>query len=374
VNQLGRYSRVSAGGAAAVLLFIVYALTLAPDVTFWDAGEFIAAAHSLGIPHPPGTPLYILLVNAWGKLLFFLPYAAATNLFSAAVTAFAAGISAQLVTRATSNRFMAFAAAVAAGGMSSVWLNATETEVYAVSLTLGISMIWAGDRAGRGNGGGERWTLLTAYLIALAVPLHLSALVAAPPAIALAALAPDGIRWRRALTLGGTLLLAMGVGRMSGWLSVVGAVVTLSALGRVPAVQRWPWMRSVSGKSAPQQLTEAAAQPPDSRGLSIATLALALVAMSAIMFLYVRAAFDPAINQGNPDTLDALVDVVARRQYAVSPLWPRQAPAWVQLGNLGQYADLQIALATGPTVLPSVLRTLATILFLYLGYLGAVIH
>src|SRR6185503_2095888 len=107
------------------------------------------------------------------------------------------------------------------------------------------------------------------------------------------------------------------------------------------------------------------------RGAFLVLLVTA-VAMSILAFLYLRAQFDPGINQGNPDTLWALADVVARRQYAVSPMWPREAPAWVQFGNLFQYADWQTALSFGPTVLPSILRTLGTVLFLLLGYHGAV--
>ena len=66
--------------------------------------------------------------------------------------------------------------------------------------------------------------------------------------------------------------------------------------------------------------------------------------------------------------------MVARRQYAVHPLWPRMAPAWVQFGNFGQYADWQAALSLGPTVMPSVLRTVFTMVFLTLGYQGALAH
>ncbi|MEW6510987.1 MAG: DUF2723 domain-containing protein, partial [Bacteroidota bacterium] len=43
---------------AATLL--IYLLTLAPTVVFWDVGEFIAAAKMMQVPHPPGSPLFLL--------------------------------------------------------------------------------------------------------------------------------------------------------------------------------------------------------------------------------------------------------------------------------------------------------------------------
>ena len=343
--------RAGAAGIAVAALLAVYALTLAPSVTFWDAGEFIASAHALGIPHPPGTPLFVLLLNAWAKLFAFLPYAVATNLFSAACTLVAAALSAKLIERATSSTAAGVAAAIAAGGMSSVWLNATETEVYAASLALGVVMLWLAD-AGKREEEGERaasfqnslrlppFSFLLSYAILLAPALHLSALVAAPAAIVIIAWNDGRVMWRRAALLIGAFVLAIGVGRVSPWLAAIGALVILIA--------------------GPSQ--------------TLAMLALSGVAASALLFLYVRAHFDPAINQGDPRTLAALADVVARRQYDVAPMWPRHAPLWVQLGNFGQYADWQIALSLGPSVLPSIGRTAFTAIFVALGWAGSLAH
>ncbi len=73
-------------GVTGVVL-LGYLLTLAPTVTFWDAGEFIAAAKTLGIPHPPGTPLFVMIAHVWAMLFPIGEYAFRTNLLSALLSA-----------------------------------------------------------------------------------------------------------------------------------------------------------------------------------------------------------------------------------------------------------------------------------------------
>src|SRR5689334_21999857 len=53
-----------------VSTLIVYFMTMNRSIPFWDSGEFIATSNLLGIPHPPGTPLYVLI----GRLFAMLPF------------------------------------------------------------------------------------------------------------------------------------------------------------------------------------------------------------------------------------------------------------------------------------------------------------
>lgn len=345
--------RLSPGATALVagaVLLAVYVATLAPSVTFWDAGEFIAAAHSLGIPHPPGTPLFILLLNTWAKLFAFLPFATATNLFSAVCTATAGGLTALWIARRTGSSAAAFAAAISAGAMSSVWQNATETEVYAASLALAIGAMASADLAGRTRD--RRWLVLAAYLLALSIPLHLSAMVAAPVVILLATDRGDGERdWSAGFALAAVSLCVIGVSRLSVAMVIIGALL----LALAPAIDR---------------SADAPAVRRERRLLFVAVIG----ALSVVLFMLIRARHDPGINQGNPSNLSRLLYVMGRRQYDLPGMWPRQAPAWIQLANWFEYADWQVALSFAPSVIPTVWRILATVAFAALGWLGARWH
>jgi hypothetical protein len=296
-------------------------LTLAPSVTMWDAGEFLAAIRTLGIPHPPGTPLYILLGKVWSMAFAFaFGYARSINLMSAVATALGCGILASLVGRWTGDGFAGAAGGIAAGLMSTVWLSATETEVYAVALLFGCVILWAADRAGTNSD--KHWAILAAYLAGLSWALHLTALLVVPSAILLVFSTRDGY-------------FAVPVGR-----------------------------RYADGRRETHSLAR----------LTKSAILVALAGMTCVLYLIVRARHDPAINQGNPSTLSALFDVIMRRQYDVPSIWPRQAPIYLQLGNVFEYADWQFARGLAPDAPPSWWRTPITVLYAIVGLYGFFAH
>ncbi len=72
-----------------ILSFVVYLITLAPDVYFTDSGELASVASSLGIAHPTGYPLFTLVGHLWSGLLPWSPVYN-LNLMAAVATAISA--------------------------------------------------------------------------------------------------------------------------------------------------------------------------------------------------------------------------------------------------------------------------------------------
>ncbi len=301
-----------------VVLGVVYALTLAPGLTWWDAGELALAADGFGIPHPPGTALYVVVARSWHLLLPGVSTVLATNLLSAMATAAGCALLGGWVATSTGDRWSGVAAGITAGAMTSVWRNATETEVYALVFLAIALVIVAADAAGRRRG--ARWRLVTLYALVLGYALHPGVLVVAPMAALLAwpvapAVAPvprPSARRKRA--------------RTSGW------------------------------------------------GEMLAAIALLLLALSALGLLWMRAWHDPVLNQGNAATLEAWRDVVGRAQYGSTGAWPRQSPWWAQVGMVVQYFDWQFALGVSPSAVPTWPRAVLSAAALVVLCIGARWH
>jgi hypothetical protein len=328
----------------------VYLSTLAPTVTLWDSGEFLAAAHSLGIPHPPGTPLFIFGARAWATLLGWLPFAFAVNLASAVSTAVAAALIAWLLARWTGRAGAGIAGALIGGAMAAVWQSATEAEVYSYALLVTALLLVAAELAAVRRS--ARYRALVAFLFGLAVPLHLSVLVAGPSIVLLVATDADGrVTLRHALEPTGAWMLAVGLGTVSRIPAIAGCALLLASVA-LPA-------HAPGGSS---------------RREGLVALTLTLLGASFVVAMLFRARHDPAINEGNPIHWQAMLDVVARRQYDLPPLWPRRAPLWLQLGNVVQYADWQVAAGVSDNVGASPWRTPVTLAFAALAIVGSIWH
>ncbi len=177
--------------ATFAIIFILYLLTLAPTVAFWDAPEYITAAKVLGIPHPPGNPLFTLMAHVWGMLPLAADYARRINIFAAFCSAAGAGLWFLVAERwlhnlliVRSQRIIAAFAGVFAGATAwTVWNQSVVNEkVYTVSL-LSIAIVawfavrWADEAATPRR---DRWLLGAIYVLALTSTNHTMGVLGAP--------------------------------------------------------------------------------------------------------------------------------------------------------------------------------------------------
>jgi hypothetical protein len=299
-----------AAALAAAIVLGVYLATLAPTTAFWDTSEYIAAAKVLGIPHPPGNPLFTLMAHVFALLPLAASYAVRVNLFAAVTSATAAGLWFLVAERwlrpvvpVKWARYGAAFAGIFVSAMSwTVWNQSTVNEkVYTVSL-LSIAIVmwlcvhWGDEPEGPRR---DRWLVLIAYVLALSSTNHMMGVLAAP-AVAVYVLWTD---WRVILK---------------------------------------PWLWA-------------------------AVIVAAVVGISInYIYLPIRAGQYPPINEGEPIGFfsQALSEVLNRVQYAKPDVSQRQANLVSQFQNFWQYWSWQFARDWGGW------SRVATALFTTLGVYG----
>lgn len=183
-----------------IITLLVYFSTVQPSVSFWDCGEFIASSYAMQVPHPPGTPFFLMI----GRLLSLIPFTGNIGLrvntisvLSSAFTAlFLYLIAIKLIENFRSKEYKNIidalgtyvAAAVGAFSLAfsdTFWFNGVEAEVYAFSTFFIAFVVWLmvvwNEKAD--EPGSEKYLIFIAYLIGLATGVHLMAVLAIVPVV-----------------------------------------------------------------------------------------------------------------------------------------------------------------------------------------------
>jgi hypothetical protein len=181
-------------GFVALVVMLLYLLTLAPTIGLWDSGEYVAAAFGLGIPHPPGNPGFVLL----GRVVSLLPIASTVagrlNILVALASALSAGLW-FLITEHVARTWwspmrtlwVAGAASLIGATAFTVWNQSVVNEkVYTVSLFLLTLDLWSVLRWQAAPNGtrADRGLVLLCYRLGIGYTVHIAGLLAGPALLA----------------------------------------------------------------------------------------------------------------------------------------------------------------------------------------------
>jgi Flp pilus assembly protein TadD/4-amino-4-deoxy-L-arabinose transferase-like glycosyltransferase len=313
------------GALVFLVVFAVYAYCVTPTVPYWDSGEYIATSYILGVPHPPGTPLYVLI----GRLFSLLPFATVAvrvNLLSSFSAAIAVLFTYLITVRLLRRNFAGETAArpwlAWAGGVVAAffmawsptfWDNAIEAEVYASASAIMCLCVWLAlywwDRQAEPQNDRIIWLIL--YILFLAIGIHLGTFLVFPCIYLLVTM----VHWSR-------------VKKGSFWGSV--------ALFVVAMLLRMMIISQANRAEGIRELTMASEGVRNSAGFFFILMALAvawnivavlgvrfflgvgalaLLGVSVHFYLLIRSQLDPAINEADPSTWEALKLVLTRDQY-----------------------------------------------------------
>jgi hypothetical protein len=334
------------GWVAFLVATTVYMLTLEPTASFWDCGEFIATSAKLQVPHPPGTPFF-LLVNRTFAMLAPDPTQVAymINVSSALSSGFTILFLYWTIsllglkffnhknkgfepTKAQSNSIL-FASAIgslAYAFSDSFWFSAVEAEVYAMSSFLTAFIFWAMLKWDiiEDPQAENRWLLLIAYLIGLSIGVHPLNLLTIP---ALAMI--YYFKKYNNITLRGTICAILA-----------GSAILLFLMWLIPGLP-------TLAKNIEVFFVNSLGLPFNSGvlflgflilggiiygimysiqkqklllNISMLGLTLVLIGYASYGIILIRSSYNPPIDENNPEDLVSLISYLNREQYGSRPL------------------------------------------------------
>jgi Protein O-mannosyl-transferase TMEM260-like len=315
-----------------VLTLAVYSLTMGPTTDFWDCGEFITTSHIVGVPHQPGTPLYVLVGRVFD--IFFgnadltepaLRTARAINFMSAFFSALAVMLIYLIIWELARRTHPDARWSAHIGGVvgalflafsETFWSNAIEAEVYGLSAFMLALLTWLALRwyDHRDLEGSNKLLLLIIYLAGLGVGFHLGTLLGGFGIFVLIAVSN-----KRELPMIDLVLMAAGLAifiastMFRNNALIVGALLVYMAL---------VVLRTFQG-----------------RNFVLLGSALFFLGLTVHLMMMIRAAAvpEPFINQTDPETFDSLMSVLRREQYPKLQDGGRKAPLVWQFGYYYNY-------------------------------------
>ena len=308
------------GALVFLITCFVYIRTVAPTVTFWDTGEFIAASYILGIPHPPGAPFHTLLGRIF--TLFADPDGVAfsvnlISVLSGAATALLLFLcSVGLLSRRLRPDRISDRIAILTGGAvaslsaafsTSFWANSTEAEVYALSmlftvLAFYLALCWDGAPEDRYR---DHRLIFIVYLFFLGAGVHLQCLLTVPGILILVF---SDLLKGRPTSVQASVIIGLTVFPFLCIISPIEVTVILVlALLAALLMLRPAWRHPA---------------------FWLCALGMIALGYSTYAMLFIRSGLDPFIDMNNPETYENFKAFLTRQQYGVHSIFPRRGDFW----------------------------------------------
>jgi len=299
-------NRIVASCVFAVI-FSVYLYLAAPSISFWDCGEYVATGSSLGVAHPPGNPLYIMIARTAAVLLPFIKDGAfRINALTPLFGAFTAMLIYLSIIRIISGfngppdtswkRLTLYISGITGSFFSAfgstMLFSAVEAEVnmpllLPIILSTWLALVWSQSK----DQNRDRILLLIAYICYLGIGIHMYSMITLIPVFIFVIICDktklaDYRFWCTSLLLG---LIIFDISLFLYCSTIIISTTLIMSVVKNKNREKWRFCFLLA--------------------------LLAMMGFSTHLYIPVRSNLNPSIDENHPATFRAFMDYLDRKQY-----------------------------------------------------------